>query len=45
MPTGRLNLAVPMATRRIKNIEGQALSAKDPGKENRNEGARLAIWV
>jgi hypothetical protein len=45
MPAGMLHLAVPMVTRRIENILGQALSAKDPGKENHNEGARLAIQI
>jgi hypothetical protein len=45
MPAGILYMVVPMVTRRIKNIKGQALSAKDPGKENHNEGARLAVWV
>jgi len=33
MPARILYLATPMVTRRIKNPSGQALSAKDPGKE------------
>jgi hypothetical protein len=43
MPDGILHLIAPMVTRRIKGIYGQALSAKDPEKENNNEEARPAV--